>query len=57
MNNPVGIFFMAYAHYMKAEKGKTRKYLKQLEGYDKLEEDYEYLFELIKTKTKHFEGV
>ena len=48
---------MAYAHYMKGEKDKARKYLKHLEGYDKLEEDYKYLFELIKTKTRNFEGI
>jgi tetratricopeptide (TPR) repeat protein len=53
-NNLAGIFSMGYAYYMKGEKDKARNYLTHLEGYDKLDKDDKYIFDLIKTRTGNF---
>jgi len=53
-NNPVGIFFMGYAYYLKGEKDKAKNYLTHLEGYDKLDKDDKYIFDLIRKRTKNF---
>jgi tetratricopeptide (TPR) repeat protein len=57
INNPVGFFFIAYAYYMKGEKDKARQYLKKLEGFENLDADYKYLFDIVKTKTGNFKEV
>jgi len=57
MNGPLGFFFMAYAYYMKGRKDEARKYLIPLEGYENLDADDKYLFDLVITKTRNFDGV
>ena len=56
-NHPIWYCFIAYAYYLKGEKGKARQYLEPREDYQSWDLDERYLYEVVKSKADHFKGI
>jgi len=56
-NHPIWFCFIAYAYYLKGEKGKARQYLEPIEAYQIWDPDEKYLYEVMKSKADHFKGI
>ena len=57
-NNPVSFFFIGYGYFKNGQPEKAEKYLQHLNTYpEKLDPDYEYLFNIIKNKTNYFDKI